>query len=117
MTLVDSTIGSWITVLSGVGVIAGLGLFVRGLRDYRAAIRVGDTATSTISSLAAGEVRIGGVIEAAYSPVAPILRYNTRIAQVPGVALAPIFGWRPREFFAAEPGEGGSPDTSLRPAR
>lgn len=46
-----------------------------------------------------------------------VYRYNTRIAQVPGVALAPIFGWRAREFFAAEPGETGSPDTSLRPAR
>ena len=66
MRLVDSTVGSWITLLSGAGVIAGLGLFVGGL---------------------------------------------------PGVALAPIFGWRAREFFAAEPGETGSPDTSLRPAR
>ena len=33
-----------------------------------------------------------------------VYRYNTRIAQVPGVLLAPLFGWRPRPFFAAEPG-------------
>ena len=45
-----------------------------------------------------------------------IYRYNTRIAQVPGVLLAPIFGWRPREFFAAEPADSARPDTSLRPA-
>ena len=45
-----------------------------------------------------------------------VYRYNTRIAQVPGALLAPIFGWRPREFFAAEPGAGARPDTSLRPA-
>jgi LemA protein len=45
-----------------------------------------------------------------------VYRYNTRIAEVPAVFLAPIFGWHPREFFAAEPGETVSPDTSLRPA-
>lgn len=74
MGLVDSTIGSWITILSGAGMIAGLGLFVRGLRDYRAAVRVGDTATSTISSLAAGEVRIGGVVEAAELTLVSLLQ-------------------------------------------
>lgn len=45
-----------------------------------------------------------------------VYRYNTRIAQVPGAALAPVFGWRPREFFAATPEESVRPDTSLRPA-
>jgi LemA protein len=43
-----------------------------------------------------------------------VYRYNTRIAQVPGALLAPIFGWRPRDFFAAMPGETVRPDTSLR---
>ena len=33
-----------------------------------------------------------------------VYRYNTRIGQVPGALLAPLFGWRPRDFFAAEPG-------------
>jgi len=42
-----------------------------------------------------------------------VYRYNTRIAQVPTVFLAPIFGWRAREFFAAEPGESARPDTNL----
>ena len=32
-----------------------------------------------------------------------VYRYNTRIAQVPGVLLAGLFGWRPRVFFDAEP--------------
>ena len=42
-----------------------------------------------------------------------VYRYNTRIAQVPGVLLAPLFGWRPREFFAAEPAELERPDVVL----
>jgi LemA protein len=42
-----------------------------------------------------------------------VYRYNTRIAQVPGVLLAPLFGWRPREFFAADPAELARPDIEL----
>jgi len=45
-----------------------------------------------------------------------VYRYNTRIAQVPGVALAPVFDWRAREFFAATPEEAVRPDTTLRSA-
>jgi LemA protein len=43
-----------------------------------------------------------------------VYRYNTRIAQVPGALLAPVFGWRPREFFAVDPAETARPDTDLR---
>ena len=43
-----------------------------------------------------------------------VYRYNTRIAQVPGALLAPIFGWRPRESFAADPTDTARPDTDLR---
>ncbi len=43
-----------------------------------------------------------------------VYRYNTRISQVPGALLAPIFGWRPREFFEAEAGASVRPDTDLR---
>ncbi len=32
-----------------------------------------------------------------------VYRYNTRIAQVPGVLLAGLFGWHARVFFDAEP--------------
>ena len=45
-----------------------------------------------------------------------VYRYNTRIAQVPGVILAPLFGWQAREFFAATPEEALRPDTTLRTA-
>jgi LemA protein len=45
-----------------------------------------------------------------------VYRYNTRIAQVPSLALAPVFGWRAREFFAATPAEAVRPDTTLRSA-
>jgi LemA protein len=43
-----------------------------------------------------------------------VYRYNTAITQVPGVFLAPIFGWRPRQFFAADPADALRPDTDLR---
>ena len=42
-----------------------------------------------------------------------VYRDNTRIAQVPGALLAPIFGWRPREFFATEPADLERPDVEL----
>jgi LemA protein len=45
-----------------------------------------------------------------------VYRYNTRISQFPGAMLAPVFGWRPREFFAAEPRATAVPDTDLRSA-
>ena len=42
-----------------------------------------------------------------------VYRYNTRISQVPGAFLAPLFGWRPRDFFSADPADAARPDTSL----
>jgi len=42
-----------------------------------------------------------------------VYRYNTRIAQVPGAWLAPIFGWRPREFFAVDGADTVRPATDL----
>ncbi len=42
-----------------------------------------------------------------------VYRFNTRIAQVPAVALAGAFGWLPRPFFAAEPGAATAPSTDL----
>jgi LemA protein len=42
-----------------------------------------------------------------------VYRYNTRIGQVPGALLAPIFGWKPREFFAADPADAVRPDADL----
>jgi len=45
-----------------------------------------------------------------------VFQHNARIAQVPALFLAPVFRWRPREFFAAHPEELARPDTELRPA-
>jgi LemA protein len=45
-----------------------------------------------------------------------VYRYNARIAQVPAVFLAGLFGWRTREFFTATEDEQERPDTDLRPA-
>jgi len=42
-----------------------------------------------------------------------VYRYNTRISQLPGALLAPLFGWRPREFFAADPADAVRPETDL----
>jgi LemA protein len=43
-----------------------------------------------------------------------IYRYNTRIDQVPGALIAPVFGWQPREFFTADDEERARPDADLR---
>jgi hypothetical protein len=54
-----------IPALAAVGVAAGLWLLARGFGGYRTATRLGDTVTSRIGTLAAGEVRISGTIEPA----------------------------------------------------
>ena len=67
------------------GVVAGLWLLVRGMKGYRTATRIGDTGSSRIATLAAGEVRISGQIEAAemllVSPLqsAPCVYYRSSI--------------------------------------
>jgi LemA protein len=43
-----------------------------------------------------------------------VFRYNTAIATLPIVVLAPLFGWRPREFFEAGPDAAGRPGVTLR---
>jgi hypothetical protein len=69
----DVTVVPQVAVLAGAGIVAGLWLLVRGMRGYGTAIRIGDTGTSRIASLAAGEVRINGVIEPAeISLVSPL---------------------------------------------
>jgi LemA protein len=42
-----------------------------------------------------------------------VYRYNTRISTLPTLLLAPLFGWRPREFFAADQSELPRPATDL----
>lgn len=43
-----------------------------------------------------------------------IYRYNTRIDQVPGALIAPLFGWQSREFFTADDEARARPDADLR---
>lgn len=54
-----------VAVIAGGGLLAGLTMLVRGFGGYRTANRIGDTATSRIASIAAGEVRVSGVVEPA----------------------------------------------------
>ena len=42
-----------------------------------------------------------------------VYRYNTRISTWPTLLLAPLFGWRQRQFFAAAPDETARPATDL----
>ena len=42
-----------------------------------------------------------------------VYRHNTRIAQVPAVFLAWLFGWRARPFFEASEAERGRPGSDL----
>ncbi len=58
----DSTFA--LTLAAG-GVVAGLVVLWRGFLAHGVALRVADTATSRIATLAAGEVRVSGVIEPA----------------------------------------------------
>jgi hypothetical protein len=71
---VDAFSGPGVAAVSGLGVVAGLYLLGRGLGGYRSLIRVSDTSTSTISSLAAGEVRITGAVEAAELTLVSLLQ-------------------------------------------
>ncbi len=54
-----------VIALAALGIASGLTLLGRGLAGYRSSARIADTATSRISSLAAGEVRVTGTIEPA----------------------------------------------------
>lgn len=61
----DVTVIPHVAGLAVAGIVAGLWLLARGFRGYRTAVRIADTGTSLIASMAAGEVRISGTIEAA----------------------------------------------------
>ena len=77
--------GPQLAALLIAGVVGGLWLLARGMDGYRTATRIGDTGTSRIASLAAGEVRVTGVIESAevmlVSPLqsAPCVYYRSSI--------------------------------------
>jgi len=65
MRVVDGPVAPQLAVLAGGGLVAGLGLLARGFNGYRTATRVGDIATSRIATIAAGEVRVSGIVEPA----------------------------------------------------
>jgi hypothetical protein len=71
---VDSLPGPWLSVLAGLGVAGGLFLLARGLGGYRTQLRVADIATSTIGTIAAGEVRVSGVVEPAELTLVSLLQ-------------------------------------------
>jgi hypothetical protein len=79
--------GGGLAILGGVGVMLGLWLLARGMGGYRRAGRIGGTSTSTISTAAAGEVRISGTVEPAEliltSPLqsAACVYYRSRIEE------------------------------------
>jgi len=60
-----SQLASYLLVACGAGVVLGLVLLWRGFGGYRAATLVGDTASSRIATLAAGEVRVTGTVQPA----------------------------------------------------
>ncbi|HTS15496.1 MAG TPA: LemA family protein [Candidatus Sulfotelmatobacter sp.] len=74
------------------------------------------TAHENVMSLQAEIARLEGVIadrRELYNDM--VYRYDARIQQVPAVLLASLFGWRPRPYFKAQPGETAVPDTTLTP--
>ncbi len=79
-----------IAALAVAGLVGGLVLLARGLRAYRAGEPVRGTSTSRIASLAAGEVRLVGTIEAGpvtlVSPLQsePCVWYRARVTEQRG---------------------------------
>ena len=87
MLSVDSSIGPQVAALAVAGLIAGLGLLLRGFSGYRTAQRIADVATSRIGTIPAGEVRVTGVVEPAeallVSPLqsVPCVYYRASVRQ------------------------------------
>jgi hypothetical protein len=71
---VDASSASVLGAAAVMGFAGGLGLLARGFGGYRTAGRIADTSTSTISSLAAGEVRVSGIIEPAELTLTSLLQ-------------------------------------------
>lgn len=61
----DPSADTQLATAAAVGLVAGLALLVRGFGGYRTAGRIRDTSTSSIGSIAVGEVRVSGVVEPA----------------------------------------------------
>jgi hypothetical protein len=76
--------------LAVAGIVGGLGLLLRGFGANRAAALIEGTSTSTVASLAVGEVRVSGVVEPAelslVSPLqsVPCVYYRSSIQESSG---------------------------------
>jgi hypothetical protein len=70
----DALSAQWLVVLAGAGVVGGLLLLLRGLDGYRTHLRVADISTSSIDTIAAGEVRVSGVVEPAELTLVSLLQ-------------------------------------------
>jgi hypothetical protein len=82
--------GGLVAAFAALGIVAGLVLLARGLGAYRAAQRLTGIGTSRAASLAAGEVRLVGVVEpevlTLVSPLqsVPCVYYRARIREGSG---------------------------------
>jgi len=91
------TVEPQLLVIAGGGLVAGLGLLVRGLGGYRQANMISDTAASRIASIAVGEILVSGVVEAAevtlVSPLQGVdcVFYRSRIDQADGESMGTAF--------------------------
>jgi hypothetical protein len=73
----DPVVIPQVVVFAAVGIVAGIGLLVRGFGGYGTATRIADTSTSQISSLAVGEVRVTGTVEPAELTLISLLQSAT----------------------------------------
>lgn len=74
MGSMDALADPTVTTMAVLGVVAGLFLLARGLAGYRSLVLVSGISTSRIASLAAGEVRVSGIIEPAEMTLVSLLQ-------------------------------------------
>ena len=79
-----------VAILAAAGILAGLVILWRGFGGYRTASRISDVSTSRIVSVAAGEVRLSGVVEPAEMLLTstlqsvPCVYYRARVKDTSG---------------------------------
>ena len=89
--------GALAAALATLGLLGGLALLARGLGAYRAAQRVTGTGTSRVATVAAGEVRLVGTVEAdvvtLVSPLqsVPSVYFRSRIREGSGDDARTVF--------------------------